>query len=165
MKAGPPERMMREEMFEAKPISMKDLGNVDTEWLETPDVTISWDDSGEEDSDPDELMSDAGRRRLPVVPLRGMLVFPSAAAPIAAGRDKTLAAIEDALQGDRLLFAVAQKEAEVEEPEPEDLYLVGTICRIAQVQRVPGGIQLVASSARPPNFVSISARRSCSPIR
>jgi ATP-dependent Lon protease len=130
-------------MFEAKHISMKNLGEIDTEWLETPDMTISWGDSGEEDSDPDELMSDAGRRRLPVLPLRGMLVFPSAAAPIAAGRDKTLAAIEDALQGDRLLFAVAQKEAEVEEPELEDLYLVGTICRIAQVQRVPGGIQLV----------------------
>jgi len=130
-------------MFEAKHISMKNLGEIDTEWLETPDMTISWDDSGEEDSDPDELMSDTGRRRLPVLPLRGMLVFPSAAAPIAAGRDKTLAAIEDALQGDRLLFAVAQKDAEVEEPDPEDLYLVGTICRIAQVQRVPGGIQLV----------------------
>jgi len=130
-------------MFEAKHISMKNLGEIDTEWLETPDMTISWDDSGGEDSDPDELMSSAGRRRLPVLPLRGMLVFPSAAAPIAAGRDKTLAAIEDALQGDRLLFAVAQKEAEVEEPDPEDLHLVGTICRIAQVQRVPGGIQLV----------------------
>jgi len=130
-------------MFEANPISMKDLGDIDTEWLDTSDVTISWDDSEDEDSDPDELMTDAGRRRLPVLPLRGMLVFPSAAAPIAAGRDRTLAAIEDALQGDRLLFAVAQKEAEVEEPEPDDLYLVGTICRIAQVQRVPGGIQLV----------------------
>ncbi|MGD8495234.1 MAG: endopeptidase La [Gemmatimonadales bacterium] len=130
-------------MFEAKPISLKDLGDIDPDLPDSAEVTISWDDSGEESSDPGDLMSESGRRRLPVLPLRGMLVFPSAAAPIAAGRDKTLAAIEHALQGDRLLFAVAQRDAEVDEPEPDDLYLVGTVCRIAQVQRVPGGIQLV----------------------
>lgn len=113
------------------------------EWMSSPDVTISWDDGGDENAGDDVVLSDAGRRRLPVLPLRGMLVFPSAAAPIAAGREKTIAAIEKALEGDRLLFAVAQKDSDVEEPATEDLYLVGTICRIAQVQRVPGGIQLV----------------------
>jgi ATP-dependent Lon protease len=110
--------------------------------LDAPDVTISWNDSTSDDADADPV-SESGRRRLPVLALRGMLVFPSAAAPIAAGRDKTLAAIEQALQGDRLLFAVAQKDGEIDDPGPEDLYLVGTVCRIAQVQRVPGGIQLV----------------------
>jgi ATP-dependent Lon protease len=111
--------------------------------LDAPEVTISWNDATGDDSDADAVMKDAGRRRMPVLALRGMLVFPSAAAPIAAGRDRTLAAIEEALQGDRLLFAVAQKDAEVEDPQPDDLYLIGTVCRIAQVQRVPGGIQLV----------------------
>ncbi|TFG66349.1 MAG: endopeptidase La [Gemmatimonadales bacterium] len=88
-------------------------------------------------------MPASGRKRLPVLPLRGTIVFPSAAAPIAAGRDKTLAAIDSALKGDRLLFAVAQKDSEVEDPTTDILYQVGTVCRIAQVQRVPGGIQLV----------------------
>ncbi|MFW6088987.1 MAG: LON peptidase substrate-binding domain-containing protein, partial [Gemmatimonadota bacterium] len=111
--------------------------------LDAPEVTISWNDAAGDDSAADVIMTDSGRRRMPVLALRGMLVFPSAAAPIAAGRDKTLAAIEAALEGDRLLFAVAQKDADVEDPAPDDLYLVGTVCRIAQVQRVPGGIQLV----------------------
>ncbi len=113
------------------------------EWFGSSDVTISWDESGESDADGDSSMPDSGRKRLPVLPLRGTIVFPAAAAPIAAGRDKTLAAIESALSGDRLLFAVAQKDAEVEDPTEDSLYQVGTVCRIAQVQRVPGGIQLV----------------------
>ncbi|MFW6083773.1 MAG: LON peptidase substrate-binding domain-containing protein, partial [Gemmatimonadota bacterium] len=120
---------------------MMDLKDPDADLIDSADVTISWDDSASRDAD--DVMSDSGRRRLPVLPLRGMLVFPSAAAPIAAGREKTLAAIEEALDGDRLLFAVAQRDAEVDEPSADDLYLVGTVCRIAQVQRVPGGIQLV----------------------
>jgi ATP-dependent Lon protease len=83
------------------------------------------------------------RLKLPVIPLRGTVVFPSVAAPIAAGRDKTMKAIETAVAGDKLLFAVAQLDAETEEPVPEALYRVGTICRIAQVQKVPGGVQMV----------------------
>jgi ATP-dependent Lon protease len=83
------------------------------------------------------------RLKLPVIPLRGTVVFPSVAAPIAAGREKTMKAIESAVDGDKLLFAVAQLDAETEDPVPEALYRVGTICRIAQVQKVPGGVQMV----------------------
>ncbi len=83
------------------------------------------------------------RLRLPVLPLRGTVVFPAVAAPIAAGRDKTLSGVESALEGDKLVFAVAQKDSGVEEPVPTILHRVGTICRIAQMQRVPGGIQMV----------------------
>jgi ATP-dependent Lon protease len=83
------------------------------------------------------------RVRLPVVPLRGMVVFPSVAAPIAAGRSKTMKAIETAIQGDKLLFAVSQVDSDIDEPTGEDLFRVGTICRIAQMQKVPGGIQMV----------------------
>ncbi len=83
------------------------------------------------------------RLRIPVVPLRGTVVFPSVAAPIAAGRDKTLKGIEAALEGDKYVFAVSQRDAELEDPVPEALNRVGTICRIAQMQRVPGGVQMV----------------------
>jgi len=109
---------------------------------ESGDMNIAWDDE-EEPVDEKGEKPGTSRIRLPVLPLRGTVVFPSVAAPIAAGRDKTLAAIEKALQGNRLLLAVAQKDAELEDPVPDALYRVGTIVRIAQMQRVPGGIQLV----------------------
>ncbi len=89
-----------------------------------------------------ELLNGA-RRRLPVLPLRGTVVFPSVAAPIAAGREKTLRAIEEAIAGDKVIFAVAQTDSDQEEPTPEVLHRVGTICRIAQMQKVPGGVQMV----------------------
>jgi ATP-dependent Lon protease len=105
------------------------------------EVHIAWDEDENDEDENEEFVEE--RIRLPVLPLRGTVVFPSVAAPIAAGREKTLAAIEHALQGSKRLIAVSQIDAEVEEPEPESLYRIGTICRIAQMQRVPGGIQLV----------------------
>jgi len=79
---------------------------------------------------------------LPVLPLRETVVFPGVAVPISAGRPGTLQAVEAALQGDRRLFAVAQKENR-DEVETENLHEVGTIVRIAQVQRGVGGMQLL----------------------
>ncbi len=83
------------------------------------------------------------RTRLPVLPLRGTVTFPAVAAPIAAGREMTLKAIEAAIAGNKRIFAVAQKDPDVEIPDADTLYRVGTIARIAQMQRVPGGIQMV----------------------
>ena len=105
------------------------------------EVHIAWDEDAEMEDDSEEMLEE--RARLPVLPLRGTVVFPSVAAPIAAGREKTLAAIEHALQGSKRLIAVSQLDAETEDPTAEDLFRIGTICRIAQMQRVPGGIQLV----------------------
>ena len=105
------------------------------------EVHIAWDEDEELEDDSDESLEE--RAKLPVLPLRGTVVFPSVAAPIAAGREKTLAAIEHALQGSKRLIAVSQLDAETEDPTPEGLFRIGTICRIAQMQRVPGGIQLV----------------------
>src|SRR5450759_2656293 len=61
------------------------------------------------------------RQTLPVLPLRGTVIFPGLTAPIAAGRPGTLRAIEAALKGDRLVFAVAQRD-NTDEPSPEILY-------------------------------------------
>ncbi len=84
----------------------------------------------------------ANRQTLPVLPLRGTVIFPGLTAPIAAGRPGTLRAIEAALKGDRLVFAVAQKD-NTEEPAPDILYSMGVIARIGQVQRGLGGVQLL----------------------
>ncbi|UCF18257.1 MAG: LON peptidase substrate-binding domain-containing protein, partial [Gemmatimonadota bacterium] len=85
------------------------------------------------------------RLSLPVLPLRETVVFPGVTAPIVAGRDKTLRAIDRALESDsesKRIFAVAQRE-NVDEPSTDVLYNIGVVCRIAQVQRFPGGLQLL----------------------
>src|SRR5688500_619131 len=84
----------------------------------------------------------ATRQTLPVLPLRGTVIFPGITAPIAAGRPATLRAIEAALKGDRLVFAVAQRD-NPDEPTPDILYSVGVIARIGQIQRGLGGVQLL----------------------
>ena len=82
------------------------------------------------------------RQTLPVLPLRGTVIFPGLTAPIAAGRPGTLRAIEAALKGDRLVFAVAQRD-NTDEPSPEILYSMGVVARIGQIQRGLGGVQLL----------------------
>src|ERR671928_2126874 len=87
-------------------------------------------------------MNMAQRQTLPVLPLRGTVIFPGLTVPIAAGRPGTLRAIEAALKADRTVFAVAQRD-NTDEPTPEILYSIGVIARIGQVQRGLGGVQLL----------------------
>jgi ATP-dependent Lon protease len=82
------------------------------------------------------------RQTIPVLPLRGTVIFPGLTAPIAAGRPGTLRAIESALKGDRLVFAVAQRD-NTDEPTADILYSMGVIARIGQIQRGLGGVQLL----------------------
>src|SRR4051794_5397258 len=84
----------------------------------------------------------AERLTLPVLPLRGTVIFPGITVPIGVGRPGTLRAIENALKGDRLVFTVAQRE-NVDEPAPEQLYTIGVVGRIGQIQRGLGGVQLL----------------------
>src|SRR5687767_13907145 len=87
-------------------------------------------------------MTMSQRQTLPVLPLRGTVIFPGLTQPIAAGRPSTLRAIEAALKGDRLVFAVAQRD-NTDEPSPDILYSMGVIARIGQIQRGLGGVQLL----------------------
>lgn len=82
------------------------------------------------------------RFTLPVLPLRDTVVYPGVAVPISAGRPGTIEAVQAALDGDRRLFAVAQRENE-DDATPELLYRVGTVVRIIQTHRVRGGVQLL----------------------
>jgi ATP-dependent Lon protease len=84
----------------------------------------------------------AERFTLPVLPLRDTVVYPGVAVPISAGRPGTVEAVQEALDGDRRLFAVAQRE-NVDDPTPEYLYSIGTVVRIIQTHRVRGGVQLL----------------------
>jgi ATP-dependent Lon protease len=86
---------------------------------------------------------DLDRLRLPVLPLREVVLFPGVTAPIGAGRPGTLRAIEAALKReDRRIFAVCQRQ-NTDVVEPSGLYTTGTVAKIGQVQRGLGGIQLL----------------------
>ena len=82
------------------------------------------------------------RFTLPVLPLRDTVVYPGVAVPISAGRPGTVEAVQEALDGDRRLFAVAQRD-NVDDPSPDVLYTVGTVVRVIQTHRVRGGVQLL----------------------
>jgi ATP-dependent Lon protease len=82
------------------------------------------------------------RYTLPVLPLRDTVVYPGVAVPISAGRPGTVEAVQAAIDGDRRLFAVAQRE-NVDDATPGILYSVGTVVRILQTHRVRGGMQLL----------------------
>ena len=82
------------------------------------------------------------RFSLPVLPLRDTVVYPGVAVPISAGRPGTVEAVQEALDNDRRLFAVAQNQNQ-DDPDPQILYAVGTVVRIIQTHRVRGGIQLL----------------------
>jgi len=76
---------------------------------------------------------------LPVLPLRDMVVFPYMVVPLFVARDRSIAAIEDALAGDRLLMLVAQRDGSIDAPEPDDLYRVGTVVMVMRILRMNDG--------------------------
>jgi ATP-dependent Lon protease len=83
------------------------------------------------------------RLRIPVLPLREVVLFAGVTVPVGAGRPGTLRAIEASLKReDRLIFAVSQRQ-NTEQVAPEGLYTTGTVSRIGQVQRGLGGVQLL----------------------
>ncbi len=77
--------------------------------------------------------------RLPLLPLRDVVIFPHMTIPLLIGRAASVAAIEEAAAGDRLVFVVAQQRPEVAEPSRDDLHTVGTVARVLQLFRLPDG--------------------------
>ena len=83
------------------------------------------------------LMQNKEIQSLPMLPLRGVTVFPGSVITLDAGREKSIAAVEEAMQGEHRLFAVAQRDTSVEKPKMEDCYTVGTIITIRQIMPLP----------------------------
>ncbi len=83
--------------------------------------------------------ADDGVVRLSVLPLRDVVLFPHVSMPLLVGRPSSLAAIEAALSGDRRILLVAQKDGQLEEPTPSDLFRTGTVATITQVARQANG--------------------------
>lgn len=76
-------------------------------------------------------------KTLPMLPMRGIMVFPGSVMTLDVGREKSIAAVEAAMNGDRRLFAIAQRDTMVEHPQIEDLYSVGTVIVIRQIMPLP----------------------------
>ena len=74
---------------------------------------------------------------MPVLALRGLVVFPHTMITFDVGRAKSIAAVEEAMGRDQMILLTAQKDENVDDPTPDDLYAVGTLCRIDQVMSLP----------------------------
>ena len=83
------------------------------------------------------------RDRLPLLPLRDVVVFPYMTIPLLVGRLPSINAIERAVARDRMLFVTAQKRSEVTDPAHDELYKVGTVVRVLQLFRLPDGTMRV----------------------
>ncbi len=76
---------------------------------------------------------------IPVLPLRDVVVYPHMVIPLFVGREKSIRALEDAMENDKQILLVAQKSAAQDDPEPEDVFRIGTISSILQLLKLPDG--------------------------
>jgi ATP-dependent Lon protease len=78
-------------------------------------------------------------RKLPMMPIRDMVIFPHMMTPFVVGRESSVRALEEALSGDRKIFLATQHDASVDEPSADDIYETGTIGNIVQSVKMPDG--------------------------
>ncbi|HCL05068.1 MAG TPA: endopeptidase La, partial [Chitinophagaceae bacterium] len=102
----------------------------DTDFM--PIIPINENDG---DFDKDTVIPDT----LPILPLRNTVLFPGVVLPITVGRDKSIKAVNEAYKSDKLVGVLAQKDANVEDPEPKDLCSIGTIAKIVKLIKMPDG--------------------------
>jgi ATP-dependent Lon protease len=79
------------------------------------------------------------KSRLPLLPLRDVVIFPYMIYPLLIGRQISINALQDAMVKDKLIFLVAQKSPTVDNPTADDLYQVGVVARVLQVMKLPNG--------------------------
>ena len=79
------------------------------------------------------------RVEIPVLALRDVVVYPHMVIPLFVGREKSIQALEKAMDDNKQILLVAQKNASQDEPEIEDLYRIGTIANILQLLKLPDG--------------------------
>ncbi|WP_096435974.1 endopeptidase La [Alteribacter populi] len=84
-------------------------------------------------------MSNDVQRTLPLLPLRGLLVYPTMVLHLDVGRKKSVQALENAMIEDHEIFLSTQKEISVDEPESDDIYHIGTLAKVKQMLKLPNG--------------------------
>ena len=98
--------------------------------------------------------------QLPLMAVRDVVIFNYMIIPLFVGRSASVGAVNDALTKDKLLFLVAQKDAAVDEPQPDDIYKVGMVCMIMRTLKLPDGrlkvLVQAMSKARVEEFIQTS---------
>src|SRR3984885_2318282 len=96
-------------------------------------------------------------KRLPMMPIREVVIFPYMMTPFVVGRESSVRALEEAMSGDKKIFLAAQHDATVDEPEPNEIYSVGTIVNIVQSLRLPdGNIKVLVEGVERAKVVSVA---------
>ncbi|NMC00619.1 MAG: endopeptidase La [Thermoanaerobaculaceae bacterium] len=95
---------------------------------------------------------------LPVLPLRNTILYPSMIIPLAVGRERSLKALEQATRQDGLIFIVSQKDGEIEDPTPSDIYTVGVVGKLLRLMRnSPTNLAIVVQGQGKAKIVEITA--------
>ncbi len=96
-------------------------------------------------------------KRVPMMPVRDMVIFPQMMTPFIVGREASVRALEEALAGDKKIFLATQHDASVDDPKPEEIYTVGTLANIVQSVKLPdGNIKVLVEGAERAKVVQIS---------
>jgi ATP-dependent Lon protease len=78
-------------------------------------------------------------KRVPMMPVRDMVIFPQQMTPFIVGREASVRALEEALTGEKKIFLSTQHDASIDDPKPEEIYAVGTLANIVQSVKLPDG--------------------------
>src|SRR5437899_2054668 len=78
-------------------------------------------------------------KKLPMMPIRDVVIFPFMMTPFVVGRESSVRALEEALAADKKIFLATQHDASIDEPKPNEIYQVGTIVNIVQSLKLPDG--------------------------
>jgi ATP-dependent Lon protease len=93
-----------------------------------------------EDSDPSETKDDQIPAELPILPLRGLVVYPETAVPLTIGQPRSIRLVDDVVSDEkRFIGLVASKNPDLDQPQPEDLFEVGTVAIVHRLFRAPDG--------------------------
>jgi len=96
-------------------------------------------------------------RRVPMMPVRDMVIFPEMMHPFIVGREASVRALEEALAADKKIFLVTQHDASVDDPKPEEIYQVGTLANIVQSVKLPdGNIKVLVEGSERAKIVQIT---------
>ncbi|MBZ5694627.1 MAG: endopeptidase La [Acidobacteriia bacterium] len=97
-------------------------------------------------------------KRVPMMPVRDMVIFPEMMHPFIVGREASVRALEDALAGDKKIFLVTQHDASVDDPKPEEIYQVGTLANIVQSVKLPdGNIKVLVEGTERAKIVQVTS--------
>jgi len=96
-------------------------------------------------------------KRLPMMPIRDVVIFPHMMTPFVVGRESSVKALEDALAHDKKIFLATQHDAGVDEPRPDEIYSVGTVATIVQSLKLPdGNIKVLVEGVERGKVISVS---------